>query len=139
MEGERDTKQLWKFMNELVTTYGVDGMSSDESEDNFEENIKSTVYNVRVPKWRRKIEKYMDLIDAHQHQVVDGRGSLPRRRRRDPGNKYTSERPAPEGLPRSCYDEEWLQGPTIKQRMVQASVSAETFQWWRLSILAEEQ
>ncbi|KAL5511028.1 hypothetical protein ACEPAG_3747 [Sanghuangporus baumii] len=116
---------IWKFLYNVLMTYGPDGMSSDESDD---ANTRKKTYHVKVLAWRRDIDKYMDFIDDC-YQEVASKQRFPGRidRRRD--HKFASNRGAKTGLPRSFYNEMWLNGPTPQQAMIMKAVSEETFKW----------
>ena len=57
--------KIWEWLNKVLDFFGVDGMSSEESE---EENNR-TVFWVKIMYWRRDMVKYLDLIDAQRQQV----------------------------------------------------------------------
>lgn len=105
-------------------------MSSDES-DNSAPRYRRRTYHVKILAWRRDIDRYMEYIDSRYPEVASKRG-FPGRvdRRRD--HSFTSNRPARPGLPRSFYDEMWLDGPTPQQAMIRKTVSLKTFEWLKI-------
>ncbi|KAL5537300.1 hypothetical protein ACEPAF_1123 [Sanghuangporus sanghuang] len=128
-EPDRDVSP-WNFLYNVLMAYGVEGMSSDESEDSSV-GARRTIYHVKVLAWRKDIDKYLDFIDAHHIYIVSKRGTPGRTdRRRD--HTFASDRGAKPRLPRSFYNEMWLDGPTPKQAMIKMTVSKKNFEWLRI-------
>ncbi|KAL5537306.1 hypothetical protein ACEPAF_1129 [Sanghuangporus sanghuang] len=128
-EPDRDVSP-WNFLYNVLMAYGVEGMSSDESEDSSV-GARRTIYHVKVLAWRKDIDKYLDFIDAHHIYIVSKRGTPGRTdRRRD--HTFASDRGAKPELPRSFYDEMWLDGPAPKQAMIKMTVSKKNFEWLRI-------
>ena len=71
---------IWEWLQELVCSLGVDGMSSDESEDDDDTEI---LYRVKSMPWRRDIRKELDIIDAirvKEKGMFSRQGSKPAKR-----------------------------------------------------------
>ena len=96
---------------------GVDGVSSDESDDDELRPSRDKVFT-RVPlKWRpqefAELQYQADESAARQRQPKIGKkrniGSRPRRRLH-PTNagSFNPHAEAPKGLPRNCYRSGWL-------------------------------
>lgn len=102
----RGDLKIWKWLLELVRTLGTDGMSSEDTDHEG----GYTVYRVKHLGWRRKMEDYLDLIDA-ERQVPDGKysraGSDSRRRIRDDHNDNSDRKPA-KCLPINLYNQDWI-------------------------------
>ncbi|OCB91479.1 hypothetical protein A7U60_g1254 [Sanghuangporus baumii] len=113
----------WDFLGNMISTYGVDGMSSDETGDD-------ETYHIKELLWRKGIEHYLNFINSHRSEVVTGHGSGPRQRVRD-GN-FTSERDAALKLPRILYDEKWLAIGLYKQDKVLNAISKDEFKWMEI-------
>lgn len=100
----------------LVTSQGV---SSDESDS--EEDSTPKAFRRISPAWRSEdLRDFMWSLDSDiqasrrpkvGHRSV--RGAEPRRRKFSPLTNH--EAPAPPGLPRNCYDDDWLKTLTAKQ------------------------
>lgn len=116
----------WKFVHRVLTTLGSEGMSSDESEVDTE--TSRTMYHVRVPAWRRDVDKFMDFIDAHRENAIVKAGNKGRMDRKRDG-KFTSDRRPVYGLPRSFYDGAWLNTQNAEQYLVRLSLSDQEFEW----------
>ncbi|KIM55528.1 hypothetical protein SCLCIDRAFT_30313 [Scleroderma citrinum Foug A] len=52
---------VWKWLSDMVTTLGVDGMSSEESD---EEDFTS-VFHVRMMPWRQDLSHELQIIDSY--------------------------------------------------------------------------
>ena len=84
----------------MVTTLGVDGMSSEESD---EEDFTS-VFCVRMMPWRRDLSHELQIIDSYSKgDVLQG----PKSARHIRGLTQLTHK-AVEGLPKSLYDGDWL-------------------------------
>ncbi len=106
-------------------------MSSEESE--IEEGSARGVYYVKKLPWRRPdATKHVRFIDK-QRDVANGlysrRGNTPVPRIMYSGDRGgVSRRPAPPGLPRALYHEEWLQGQHTAD-IAALDMSDEKFVW----------
>lgn len=101
-------------------------MSSDESE--VVEETGKEVYRVNDMPWRRDVEEEMQLIDRQRlldREIFSRKGARPVTRIRD-GN--TSRRDAARGLPKSCYDKEWLKSAP-ESEVEKLEVSKKRFDW----------
>jgi hypothetical protein len=132
----------WQWHEELLLHLGADGMSSDESD--IEEFL--IVFTAKEHEWRHPdVAHCMDNIDQQRLgiPVFDPRGSKPVRRLRiepipnsnadDCGDEFrirgsglVSTRPPADGLPRACYNPEWISQPKNK---LLVKVSEEEFRW----------
>ncbi|KAF9236395.1 hypothetical protein BU15DRAFT_63992 [Melanogaster broomeanus] len=65
--GEKDDALAWEFLNQVITTLGSDGMSSDES---GQEDMEP-VFFTRVMPWRRDIAKELKIIDTPRYLDSD--------------------------------------------------------------------
>ncbi|KIJ59344.1 hypothetical protein HYDPIDRAFT_170843 [Hydnomerulius pinastri MD-312] len=102
----------------LLEALGTQGMSSDESED---ESRRSSQYPHMYPSWRsRRLSSLLWQLNP----VVDKMHSTPIGTHKRPGSQM-QVRPhtqncnikaaAPVGLPRNCYDAQWLSGLSTKR------------------------
>jgi hypothetical protein len=115
----------WKWLRRLLGFLKAEGMSSDETD------IKGyqVVYRVKTREWRHPdIALCMESIDEQRLGVptFSKKGSKPEKRTRDIMIK--SKRPHVDGLPRVCYNPQWLSNPINEMRV---QVSDEQFQWMR--------
>lgn len=122
---------LWKWLHDLITTLGTDGMSSDESD--VDRTLNTRVLRVNVLEWRRRdIAKYVELIDT-ERQINEGghkqAGSKPIPRIRTTDRDKTSTRKPAAGLPVALYDELWLTKLDSHDRECILEGSPETFKW----------
>lgn len=67
VEKDGNDAPVWKFLLDIVTLLGSDGMSSDESGD---ENMEM-VFHTRMMPWRRNITREVDIIDTQRTQDKD--------------------------------------------------------------------
>ena len=119
----------WKYLESVISRYGVDGTSSDESEVEAEEMVEP-VFQVHSLPWRRNIDGLLKVVDDEIHlnrKTVRRRGALPRRRTR-PRTMVVSTRKPVQGLPRELYDDEWFNGLEEGEQMV-LDVSEERWEW----------
>jgi hypothetical protein len=119
---------IWKWLKTVVETLGHEGMSSDESEP--EEDDMDITYRVKLTPWRRVIDKELTIIDsARKFSSGFARsGAKPVRRIRD--HKLLSTRPPVKGLPRSFYDDWWIQSD--KKRILMVEAASTHFKWMNL-------
>lgn len=116
-------------MQDVITRYGVDGTSSDESDIDDTGGFEP-VFLVHTLPWRRDITDHLKVIDDEvttSRKLIRKRGGIATRRVR--GQMATPSIRAPvRGLPESMYDSEWL-------RMLDSGeeenleISDEVFQW----------
>jgi hypothetical protein len=123
-----DDNTTWNWIVSLLTTLGIDGMSSDESDV---EGIQM-VYCVCVHIYQRaEATKVMEMIDsvtlADWMRVGHMRGQPPRIQRRETDNP-DSRQEAPKKMPRALYNNMWLSALT-PQKVVALQVSKEAFKW----------
>ncbi|KAG6370128.1 hypothetical protein JVT61DRAFT_12428 [Boletus reticuloceps] len=118
-----DDASVWKFLFDLVSALGSDGMSSDESGDKDME----TVFHTHVMPWRRDLKKDLNIIDVQRLQeknIFSTKGAKVTRRIRS-GTPLA--RGPIVGLPQSLYDPEWLAGNL-------GAPSGETFRWMHIIV-----
>ena len=123
--------KIWEWLNKVLDFFGVDGMSSEESE---EENNR-TVFRVKIMYWRRDMVKYLDLIDAQRQQVpglFSNAGSKGVDKRRGRGSGFLiSERNPVKKLPLTLYDERWFES-VGQQGQLMLKVSQQRFEWLQI-------
>lgn len=94
----------WKFLLKVIKKLGIDGMSSEESDDDG-------MFRVCLVPWRRDIAEYLQIIDNERslnRKQFPRQGSKAVIRKRE-ANAPKSKRKATPGLPRSFYDNKWLE------------------------------
>ncbi len=96
---------------ELLGRLGVDGMSSDESDEELEDG-SGPVSRVRRPIWRAPIVgrwlQVFDSVNLKRRQTTqDKRGCYPRIRVRN-NSEPSCSKGFVEGLPMNAYDESWM-------------------------------
>ena len=104
-KGDDDTL-AWRFLNNVITTLGSDGMNSEDSEGEDTEPIFCT----HILPWRRDIVKELNIIDQQRlrdSDIFSPRGAKSVKRIRS-DNFSKSERKVVKGLPRPFYDQSWL-------------------------------
>ena len=92
-----DDALAWRFLNNVITTLGSDGMSSEDSEGEDTEPIFCT----HILPWRRDIVKELNIIDQQRLQdsdIFSPRGAKSAKRIRS-DNFSKSERKVVKGLP----------------------------------------
>ena len=130
----------WDFLDRLLSTLGISGMSSDSS--TFESSTEE-VYRVKILPWRNpQVTTLMDWIDSERTSATvtirredrslakesfSPQGSKPARRIRDDEGKHSS-RLALQGLPIKLYDEKFV-ADLSPPFLTALSVSAEQFEW----------
>jgi hypothetical protein len=128
-----DRKDLpaWQWLQRMIVHLDKDGMSSDESEDE-EKGPKSfrVEFKVKNMPWRRDITKELAIVDAERmtdRDVYHPQGSKPAPRVRLRDAPITS-RHAPCGLPRSLYDDNWLEAqlPATQREL---RIAKRDFEW----------
>ncbi|KDR65524.1 hypothetical protein GALMADRAFT_148631 [Galerina marginata CBS 339.88] len=102
-----DGRVIWEHLDEVLSTLGAGGMSSDESD--FDDDGQKT-YFVKKASWRRAgLVARMITIDRDRnfkncYENITGNAPRPRKRRANATE--TSRRPIP-GLPINFYDDIW--------------------------------
>lgn len=123
--------KIWEWLSKVLDHLGVDGMSSEESE---EENNR-IVFRVKIMYWRRDMMQYLDLIDAQRQKVpglFSNSGSKGVDKRRGQGVGFLiSERNPVKKLPRSFYDNRWF-GSLGEQGQLMLKVSKQRFEWLQI-------
>jgi hypothetical protein len=97
--GEKDDALAWEFLNQVVTTLGSDGMSSDES---GQEDMEPVFFTRAMP-WRRDIAKELKIIDTSRYldsDILSPKGAKAAKRIKS--TNHTSWKPVRE-LPRQLY------------------------------------
>ena len=128
---------LWNWVLSVIQRYGVDSMSSEESEPDY--LVKGqTAFRVKIVVWRRRIDDLLQTIDGARHDdptlfsMRGSRGGL--RIRPDYKNPKKdwpkSKRDPVKFLPYYFYDEEWFK--EIDPEICQATLhtTAEEFDWF---------
>src|ERR1700690_1697220 len=95
-EGSCDVK-IWEWLLQLIQYLGADGMSSEESgvEVN-DEGIAQKVYRVKIMPWRRNINQELAIIDKARLQDKDlysEAGAKPVPRKSSEQNEASSSQP----------------------------------------------
>jgi hypothetical protein len=114
MLGEENEIVLWQWLLKLVETLGVDGMSSEESDD--ESGMEIRFHVKRLP-WRRDLTKELGLIDEvrmRQEGIFGRQGSKPVKRIRENVRRVSTRRAA-RSLPKALYNQEWLEAQPFPQ------------------------
>jgi hypothetical protein len=131
-EGSCDVK-IWEWLLQLIQYLGADGMSSEESgvEVN-DEGIAQKVYRVKIMPWRRNINQELAIIDKARLQDKDlysEAGAKPVPRKRSEQNEASSRQPVCD-LPRSFYDDSWFDRLNANFRDCTLRVSKKQFHWF---------
>ena len=131
-EGSCDVK-IWEWLLQLIQYLGVDGMSSEESgvEVN-DEGIAQKVYRVKIMPWRRNINQELAIIDKARLQDKDlysEAGAKPVPRKRSEQNEASSRQPVCD-LPWSFYDDSWFDRLNTNFRDCTLRVSKKQFHWF---------
>lgn len=118
---------IWQWLLKLLEYLDVDGMSSEES---GEEEIATDIFHVKRLPWRRDMGKQLALIDKQRlkdKEVYSRRGAKPGIRFRD--KVITSQREPKIGMPKACYNKEWLkdQTPTCRRSL---EISDKKLEWY---------
>lgn len=115
----------WKWLKRLLDVLQAEGMSSDESDiDGYQ-----VVYRVKTRSWRHvDISLCMESIDEQRLGIpsFSKQGAKPVKRIRGGGS--VSTRPHVDGLPKECYNQEWMSQATNKRSL---RVSDKPFPWLR--------
>ena len=124
--------EAYKWLQKVIQTYGVDGMSSEES-DNDGDDIIPTL-RVKVMPWRRSIDNELEIIDKQRKKVeaFHNQGSRPMKRERRHAGDVQSTRPPVPDLPRSFYRREWL-ASLGEDELVALGISEEDFPWLNIA------
>jgi hypothetical protein len=131
-EGANDVN-IWEWLLKLVGHLGADGMSSEESgvEAN-EEGVPQKVYRVKIMPWRRNIDRELAIIDKARLQdkeLYSDAGAKPVPRKRSEQNNESSREPVCD-LPRVLYDDSWFDRLNHNFRECTLRVSKKQFQWF---------
>ncbi|KAJ3532379.1 hypothetical protein NMY22_g7765 [Coprinellus aureogranulatus] len=104
----------------LLQRLSIDGMSSDEEEDDNVQSgiaraatVKNPNYRVLTPVWRSKeLTMFLHVLDSVyliKRRLENQRGNWPRPRVYDPNSPKLSQKTTfPKNLPVNAYDEGWL-------------------------------
>lgn len=127
-EGEpiEESTPAWQDHLDIVETLGVEGQSSDETDDE-----DPNVYNVRILPWRnkelvRKVsmnDQAKNTTNAYGNQRSGNRPRV-RKRRRD---ARPSQRKPPRGKPLNYYNQEWYKKLTSGQRQALGALPERPF------------
>ncbi|KAJ7430007.1 hypothetical protein B0H11DRAFT_1649308, partial [Mycena galericulata] len=98
----------------MLESFGIDGMSSDESETEEMGGDYLTEYQIRVPQWRAgRITPWLRMFDSI-HNILrrsgeseTRHGSYPRQRRAT--NRKSTSSNFVAGLPKNAYKTAWLE------------------------------
>ena len=124
----------WEWLQSMLEQLGVDGMSSEESDNNGEIEV---VYRPKVMKWRRNIDDELGIIDKEHRRLAtmhSRRGAKAALRNRSIGNTV-STRPPVCGLPACFYDENWLGKKTDQYVERTLKLSQRKFKWRKLTVV----
>ena len=120
-------------MRDIVDTLGHEGMSSDESEPDSDDDESSSLvstFRVKEMPWRRNITDELGIIDAERQldkSVYSRQGSKPVYRRRGPGSPATTRGPVA-GLPRAFYNDAWFETLNTEEKRL-LRVNTREFSW----------
>jgi hypothetical protein len=107
---DQDDIGLWRWLQTMLTTYGADGMSSDETV--CDPDTKKRTYKTRSVPWRRNIDKELEVLQ--KTRVRNGfspKGRTKADRLRLPFNNWPpTTRLAQRKLPEVYYDENYIRG-----------------------------
>ena len=132
-EGASDV-HIWEWLSKLVEKLGEDGMSSEESDEDTHGSSIEAVLRPRIMDWQREMGDTLQILDNQRHidtDIFTPRGAKPVTRIRNPRNKRSTRRPVPE-LPRSLYNDKWLNEQTDDYIERSLKISNETFPWKRV-------
>ncbi|EPQ49864.1 hypothetical protein GLOTRDRAFT_97339, partial [Gloeophyllum trabeum ATCC 11539] len=123
--GENDV-DYWVYLDKVFSTLGPDGTSSDESDS------EGGGFRVKAMPWRRNIDAEIKIVESQRSAegIKDNRGSEPKPRFRGPPCKDSTRKKAPQHLPPSFYNADWLNDPKVgaaRRELVQPS--KEDFSW----------
>lgn len=116
---------------EMVTSYGIDGMSSDDSD--IEKGQE--VYSATQLPWRRAaVSKYLDWLDEERRDPEQETHSKKGKR---PGKRYRggeiSARAAIKKLPVALYEPSWYNGLRTTERQMYGT-SRNQLKWRALAL-----
>ena len=114
----------------MLTRYGMDGTSSDESEVENEE--MEPVFCIHALPWRSKnVNNLIRIVDketVNLRRVMPSQGGRTLRHVQPQQNIKASSRKVPSNLPWSFYDNDWFRGiGEIEQELIEAS--EEQWEW----------
>ncbi|KAJ7713183.1 hypothetical protein DFH07DRAFT_947863 [Mycena maculata] len=108
--GNADAVQAWKWVKKLLQLLGSLGMSSEDAKprkfrlDN--QIVQQTTHIISICPWRREdITNIVDFVDDAADKISLKKGINARPRLR---GEVISNTPAPQGLPETLYDEQWM-------------------------------
>lgn len=139
-EGEGDPQadlEFWRWALKVIRRYGAEGMSSDESSDDFTGERYKKVYRVKIMVWRHRIEDLLKIIEDARHgdnMLFAHRGSTGVQRTRpdyEDLNWPESRRDPVAELPYVFYNEDWFSEVATDIRQSVLHVSSEEFRWLR--------
>jgi hypothetical protein len=128
---DKDDINLWKWLKKVLTTYGVDGMSSDDSV--YDDHTMKKSYKTRSVPWRRNIDKELEILDAMTVRVAPrsraGRAKADRVRMPFHDRPPTT-RTAQKRLPEVYYKEDYLRELNeLELRALEIDESEQTNIW----------
>jgi len=118
---------VWKWLQDLLSRYQADGMSSDDTDTDG----TGTIYRVKILLWRRNIDQYVQMIDDERRWSADifsGSGAKSVTRLRSPENPKSSRQP-PGELPATLFNANWLEDVDDDYRQITLNVSKDDFPW----------
>lgn len=121
---------VWRWLKELILLLNVDGMSSDESDE--EGDIYITYRKKKLP-WRRNMDKLLTNLDKLRltdKEIWANQGSKPIPRR---ASELVSTRGAVTNLPRQLYDDRWFNSLTESEKK-QLDVAQEPYTWYDVTL-----
>jgi hypothetical protein len=127
-EARDDDVPVWKWLLQVIQRLGVDGMSSEDTDN---ANVLETVYRVKVLQWRKDISHELALIDEKRiadDEIYAPQGAKPPKRFRSGNNRLSTRPPVPE-LPEIFYDTAWISQQTSSFITRTLAVSKEQFKW----------
>ncbi|KAK6988359.1 hypothetical protein R3P38DRAFT_3291134 [Favolaschia claudopus] len=112
-EGTALDIKRWERIADVIQRLGVAGMSSEEEADVTVDGGKVRLYKIKLCLWREpSIANILGFVDAQTLlRKANQPGPKPAPRVRNAGHG-PGVAPAPRGLPRSLYNNEWLKGQT---------------------------
>ena len=120
----------------MLTTYGANGMSSEDTE--MDQRTFAKRYVTKSVPWRRNIDHELNLIEDMCARLslpqAQGRAKAERIRKAYDQRPLT-KRPAPNGLPSSYYDKLFLEALRPHERFVLRDKAAPRVnEWPRLTL-----
>ncbi|KAJ7191343.1 hypothetical protein GGX14DRAFT_579068 [Mycena pura] len=109
--GKPNALEIWKWVTRLLELLGTLGMSSEDPEPHYvrmgDKEVRETTHAIKICTWRpQKVTDVLKFVDDAAASSSLKRSTAARSRLRD---DKISKLPAPQGLPETLYDEEWMQ------------------------------